>query len=68
METPIIRCPRPECNHPINSHGEGLCLDCGCRMDPNLIAVAAVQTALVGELTPMPGHQHVVRQPDGSWS
>lgn len=74
--TPVVRCPK--CNHAINSHtvrGDG-CETmnestggnlCACRMLPNEIAVAAVHTALYGDLT-QPTTQHIRRQPDGSWS
>lgn len=48
MKPNVIHCP--VCAHPINSHRES-CADCSCRVDPNTIALAAVQTALFGELT-----------------
>lgn len=64
--TPIVRCPKNSCNHPINMHHEDAECDarCGCRVDPNTIAVAL----LFGDLTPAPGTQHIRRQPDGSWA
>lgn len=69
-----VRCPRRECSHPINDHidsrrGEPsgcVVSSCTCRVDPNTIALAAVQTALFGDLTPAP--TRVSRQPEGSWS
>jgi len=74
--TPIVRCPR--CDHPIDQHGATHPCDavsfmgCGCQLTPNLIAVAAIQTALFGELTPTPEPlvvpKRISRQPDGSWS
>lgn len=69
----IIRCPRPECNHPINDHNtHGGCQSdypsCNCHVTANTIAVAAVQTALFGELTQPDRLQRISRQPDGSWS
>lgn len=52
--TPTVRCPR--CDHPINEHSgrghECRTAQCRCLLTPNLIAVAAVQTALYGGLTP----------------
>lgn len=68
--TPVIRCPR--CDHSINMHrrnpADRATTCCACQMDPNLIAVAAVQTALYGELTQPPTTVRVSRQPDGTWS
>lgn len=78
--TPTIRCPREECNHPIDNHVGSIadliptipktCTGCDCRLTPNTIAVAAVHSALYGELTPAPSPApvRISRQPDGSWS
>lgn len=53
--TPTVKCPT--CEHPINDHARNSACaaeafgGCSCRLDPNTVAVAAVQTALFGELT-----------------
>lgn len=69
--TPIVRCPRPTCGHPINMHHEAAECDarCGCHVDPNTIAVAQVHQVLFGDLTQTDDRlTSVSRQPDGSWA
>jgi hypothetical protein len=72
--TPIVRCPR--CEHQIDDHvgfespscGVGCSrADCDCRVTPNTIAVAAINTAMFGDLTE-PTPTRISRQPDGSWA
>lgn len=68
--TPIVRCQDPKCNHPIDEHVHGKCDICAgtCQRSANTIAVAAVHTALFGDLTQPTPTRSVSRQPDGSWS
>jgi hypothetical protein len=71
--TPVVRCPKSDCGHPIDEHVGDIadliptipkrCIRCTCRMTPNLIAVAA----LFGDLTNTEPSR-ISRQPDGSWS